>query len=913
MRNWISFILAFTLTLSAFGADKKVSDLNSLPAASWQTVDSLPIIDQSAGETKKTTIGDFDTRYFQNANVLGVAHGGTGLNYILKGDFLLGTSTTSYVGFGAGCASGQFMVADGVGNWSCNGANYLLPNQSGQSGKLLTTDGTNPSWVNPAPTGVTSVGLTVPSFLSVTGSPITSTGTLAVSLSGTALPVLNGGTGQTSFSSGVLRSNGTALSSSTVSLTGDVAGTLPLANGGTGQTSASTAINALVPTQTGNAGKFLTSSGTAVSWAPAALSTQAQSEVSATSTLTLKAPNSQLTTVGTDTRLIETGNGNLLKNPNFQATSAGTDWTVVGTAATDTSVAFGLAPQSLKTTVSAVSGTILSQTLTINQNMSGINFGGQCRIYTALTNIQLCSMKNSTEQQCLPVTPSKWTPIQPTMVGDVSGTTYGLKVKSTSSATGDLNFADCYLKEDNRLGTSQTYGYVGGMKHTGSGCVGTWNENSSSGTSNFVDLTNTGCAAWTTSGPISSASGNEYKATYTNMPVGEHDITLTGPFINLAAGQTCNYRLYDGTTSYDPVTIYSAASLLTVPVLTFHVPVTSQATKTFALQASDDGSGGCGVNIANGGISTWKFDYSSPVTNAMRINQSDVPERDYGPMTIGATVTPPTKGPTRVRDSVWVTESGENARFVYDYKHVTTGGSVGSGDYLYTLPTGFAFSSKVQFYTGSGGVNASNFYAGVRTYGFAWGVPGNVKTWGVVVPYDATRFRISASYMGTSGSGFFGEGYWGSSLMDMNGTFAEFVIDFTAPIASRVGYVPSPLVSGISTTDSKTTYRVDFSAKIGQGTVSTVCNSSPCTIYQPSGDAFTSLTRSGTGTYSAGVKAGLCSTPPICPVTVAVNGINAVSVFAYTASTTSIGISVLILNTGSLADAYFDLACHCMH
>ena len=44
---------------------------------------------------------------------------------------------------------------------------------------------------------VTSVAATVPSFLSVTGSPITSSGTLAIGYSGTALPVANGGTGST--------------------------------------------------------------------------------------------------------------------------------------------------------------------------------------------------------------------------------------------------------------------------------------------------------------------------------------------------------------------------------------------------------------------------------------------------------------------------------------------------------------------------------------------------------------------------------------------------------------------------------------------------------------------------------------------------------------------------------------------
>jgi len=46
---------------------------------------------------------------------------------------------------------------------------------------------------------VTSVAATVPSFLSVAGSPITTTGTLAITLSGTALPILNGGTGATTL------------------------------------------------------------------------------------------------------------------------------------------------------------------------------------------------------------------------------------------------------------------------------------------------------------------------------------------------------------------------------------------------------------------------------------------------------------------------------------------------------------------------------------------------------------------------------------------------------------------------------------------------------------------------------------------------------------------------------------------
>jgi hypothetical protein len=65
------------------------------------------------------------------------------------------------------------------------------------SGYLTSTDWTT---FNGKGSGtVTSVAATVPSFLSVAGSPITTTGTLAITLSGTALPILNGGTGATTL------------------------------------------------------------------------------------------------------------------------------------------------------------------------------------------------------------------------------------------------------------------------------------------------------------------------------------------------------------------------------------------------------------------------------------------------------------------------------------------------------------------------------------------------------------------------------------------------------------------------------------------------------------------------------------------------------------------------------------------
>ena len=100
---------------------------------------------------------------------------------------------------------------------------------------------------------VSSVAMTVPAFLSVAGSPITSSGTLAVSLSGTALPVANGGTGLTAGTSGGIlayTATGTLASSGALTQYGIVYG------GGAGAAPASTAV--------GTAGQVLTSNGAGV-------------------------------------------------------------------------------------------------------------------------------------------------------------------------------------------------------------------------------------------------------------------------------------------------------------------------------------------------------------------------------------------------------------------------------------------------------------------------------------------------------------------------------------------------------------------------------------------------------------------------------------------------------------------------
>jgi hypothetical protein len=72
------------------------------------------------------------------------------------------------------------------------------------------------------------------------------------------VPVANGGTGLSSVTSG-----GAVYASSSSALT---TGTLPITAGGTGAATANLAFNTLVPDQTSNTGKYLTTNGTNTSW-----------------------------------------------------------------------------------------------------------------------------------------------------------------------------------------------------------------------------------------------------------------------------------------------------------------------------------------------------------------------------------------------------------------------------------------------------------------------------------------------------------------------------------------------------------------------------------------------------------------------------------------------------------------------
>jgi hypothetical protein len=165
--------------------------------------------------------------------------------------------------------------------------NNLLPSQTGNANKYLQTDGTNATWdaisintgditgtlpVANGGTGITSFGTGIATFLGTPSSANlasavtddTGSGALVFANTPTLVAPILGTPTSGNFSSGSF--TWPTFNQNTTGTAAGLSATLAIASGGTGQTTANAAFNALAPSQTSASGKYLKSDGTNTSW-----------------------------------------------------------------------------------------------------------------------------------------------------------------------------------------------------------------------------------------------------------------------------------------------------------------------------------------------------------------------------------------------------------------------------------------------------------------------------------------------------------------------------------------------------------------------------------------------------------------------------------------------------------------------
>jgi hypothetical protein len=239
-------------------------------------------------------------------------------------------------GYGTAATSSATNIAGGVAGsipyQTAVGATSLLP--KGTDGQILTLASGLPSWAAAPATGVTSVGMTTPTGLSVSGSPITSSGTLALSMAtGYAIPAT---TSQTNWDAAYTNRITSASSPLSISSNAISLGIVPIANGGTNSTATPTSGGvgygtgtAHAYTSAGTSGQVLTSAGAgAPTWSTLAAVRMNSDEFTATAAQTVFT----FTTTSSTTGAVQTPlskpfmyiNGIRIKNAAFTWTSGTT-------------------------------------------------------------------------------------------------------------------------------------------------------------------------------------------------------------------------------------------------------------------------------------------------------------------------------------------------------------------------------------------------------------------------------------------------------------------------------------------------------------------------------------------------------------------------------------------------------------
>jgi hypothetical protein len=294
------------------------------------------------------------------SGTLGATRGGTGFASYTVGDLLYADTTTTLARL-ADVATGNALISGGVGadpSWGkiglathvsgtlgiANGGtgqttanaafNALAPSQATNSGRYLTTNGTDTSWAVVTQTTF-SAGTTGFTPSTATSGTVTLAGTLNVANGGsgttTAQGAMNTFAGATT-SGQYLRGNGTnvvmstiqasdvpTLNQNTTGTAGNVSGVVAIANGGTGESTRQAAIDALAGAVT--SGQYLRGNGTDVVMS----AIQAADVPTLNQNTSGNAATATLATTATTANALNTAN-------NYQINSLGVGTTPSGTA-----------------------------------------------------------------------------------------------------------------------------------------------------------------------------------------------------------------------------------------------------------------------------------------------------------------------------------------------------------------------------------------------------------------------------------------------------------------------------------------------------------------------------------------------------------------------------------------------------
>lgn len=174
------------------------------------------------------------------------------------------------------------------------------------------------------------------------------------------------------------------------------------------------------------------------------LGVKGQSQVTVWEAGRVQVPNSQATLVGDKNVLLDTGNDNILSNASFENATGEMNWTAAGTAADElTDRVHG--KKSLKITLSAYTGDVLTQGITPDEKVSGVPFKFTGWVKTSQPGLSFCPRIDAVEYDCSDIiADGQWHSYLATAIGQ-DGELHEWVIKTTSAVTGDLFVDKAYM------------------------------------------------------------------------------------------------------------------------------------------------------------------------------------------------------------------------------------------------------------------------------------------------------------------------------------------------------------------------------------------------------------------------------------------------------------------------------------
>lgn len=259
--------------------------------------------------------------------------------------------------------------------------------------------------------------------------------------------------------------------------------------------------------------------------------------------------------------------------------------------------------------------------------------------------------------------------------------------------------------------------------------------------------------------------------------------------------------------------------------------------------------------------------------------------KNLGPITITATTTPPNKG-TVVYDSVKGRRNGRHLELRYEYEHNAAGTS-GTGEYFFSIPSTFD-GETIKIDPSVVELSTSVIVDTHSTIGHGYIYNDTSRSEIAAIPYDATRFRVLASYSGTSG--FISNGHFSFGAVNVG---LGFMV--TIPVLGWEDY----------SSEYERVYAVEdnenvFSARIA--------NNGTASVTSKNADFIEAVSRTALGNVTITFKAGLFTEIPSVTASYVSNSTNTGrEISVRTVSLTEVIIDTFTYSTGVNFDCDFTI------